>query len=48
MKLRAVIAGLVLGIATLAFAQHHQIHSSASSIPIPLCPPDQPDCTLNK
>lgn len=47
MKLRAVIAGLALGIATLALAQHHQFHTTTSNIPIPLCPPDLPNCGLN-
>jgi hypothetical protein len=49
MKLYAAIAGLFLGLATLALAQHYQLHTTtAAGIPIPLCPPDQPNCNLNQ
>lgn len=50
MKIRAIFAGLTIGIATLAFASnHHSTRSvSVAAFPTPLCPPDNPNCGLNK
>lgn len=45
MKRYAIIAGLVLGFATLAVT--HAIGPVHQSGPVPLCPPSQPNCGLN-
>lgn len=47
MKLRAIIAGIVLGIATLSYASYHLTSTHLAGPPKPLCPPDAPDCGLN-
>lgn len=48
MKIRAILAGLALAIATLAYASTHPRTVHQAGIPIPLCPPDQPSCSLNQ
>lgn len=45
MKLYAIVAGFILGVAALAI---HPTVKAHSNIPIPLCPPDQPNCSLNQ
>jgi hypothetical protein len=42
--MKIVLAALALAIATLAYSNHHVTHQGAA--PIPLCPPDAPDCTV--
>lgn len=43
--MKAVIAGIILGAAALAIAPRINVHPVG---PIPLCPPDQPNCSLNQ
>lgn len=43
--MKAIIAGIILGAAALAI---HPPVKAPSNIPIPLCPPDQPNCSLNQ
>lgn len=48
MKIRAILAGLALGIAALTVACAHPAQAKKiSHPPTPLCPPDNPTCGLN-
>jgi hypothetical protein len=45
--MKAIIAGIILGAATLAYASHAPVVKQHNAgWPIPLCPPDQPNCTF--
>lgn len=48
MKIRAVLAGTALAVATLAFAHSLPVSTKTAALPVPLCPPDTPTCGLNK
>jgi hypothetical protein len=46
LPMKSIIAGIILGAATLALASHVNTHPSF--IPIPLCPPEHPNCPANQ